>query len=475
VTQASTAPSSARLPFHRIISFACLSLPATPLLLLLGVYMPRFYAGHLGVKLGAVGAAFMLVRLIDISFDPFVGLLMDRTRTPIGRYRPWVILAAPILMFAIYKLFLPVAGVGLGYMVLWLLVLYAGNSMFILGQAACGSVLATDYHERSRTYGWMQALGVASSAAFLMLPLLTHGRIQPGRHESMGAIGWILIVTLPTALIATLLFTPEKIIPQSGRQRFQLSSYVAAIGRPDMRRIILADLTLSFGTWLTGPIYIFFFHDAKGFGIPATASLLFFYIAAGLFGSPFWASVAAKAGKPRTIQIACVIYALCQTVLMIAPKAAYLPTAAAMFAVGFCASAFVPMVRAMVADVGDEIRLEADKDVISVLYSMVTTTAKVGQAMAIGVVLPVLGLVGYNAAENAVNTPGAIFGLEMCYLFAPIFFVAIGALTLLGFSLTRARHAEVRAALDARDGKAAQVDVAAAEEALTGPTAASAV
>ncbi|QUD89748.1 MFS transporter [Phenylobacterium montanum] len=470
MTQLAEPAPSARLPFHRIISFSCLAVPATPILLLIGVYLPRFYAGHVGVTLGAVGAAFGLVRLIDIAFDPLVGLVMDRTRTPIGRYRPYVIAAAPILMIAIYKLFLPAKGVGLSYMVLWLVVLYAGNSMYILGQAAWGAVLATDYHERSRTYGWMQALGVAATAAFLMLPALTHGKIQPGRHDSMGAIGLLLVVTIPSALAATLLFTPEKITPQAGRPQFRLGDYVSAISRPDMRRLIFADLTLSFGTGLTGPIYLFFFHDAKGFGIPATSSLLFFYIAAGLFGSPAWAALAKRVGKPRTVQVACIAYAICQSVLMMLPRAQYLPTAAAMFAVGLCASAFVPIVRAMVADVGDEIRLETAKNINSVLYSMVTTTQKVALAMAVFIVLPVLGMAGYNAAENAVNTPQAIFALEMCYLFAPIFFVAIGALTMIGFRLTGERHAEVRAALDARD--AAAIDIAASEEAITGPTAA---
>jgi GPH family glycoside/pentoside/hexuronide:cation symporter len=471
VTQLVEAAPSARLPFFRIISFSCLAVPATPILLLIGVYLPRFYAGHVGVTLGVVGAAFGLVRLIDIAFDPLVGLAMDRTRTPIGRYRPYVILAAPILMLAIYKLFLPAKGVGLSYMVLWLLVLYAGNSMYILGQAAWGAVLATDYHQRSRTYGWMQALGVAATAVFLMLPALTHGKIQPGRHDSMGAIGLLLIVTIPSALAATLLFTPERVTPQAGRQHYRLNDYMSAIARPDMRRIILADLTLSFGTGLTGPIYIFFFHDAKGFAIPATASLLFFYIVAGLFGSPAWAALAAKLGKPRTVRIACVAYAVCQSILMMLPKALYLPTAAAMFAVGLCASAFVPMVRAMVADVGDEIRLETGKNINSVLYSMVTTTLKVAQALAVSIVLPVLGMAGYNAAENAVNTPHAIFALEMCYLFAPIAFVAVGALTMVGFRLTQDRHAEIRAALEAMDREGA-IDLAAAEETLAGPTAA---
>ena len=49
-----------------------------------------------------------------------------------------------------------------------------------------------------------------------------------------------------------------------------------------------------------------------------------------------------------------------------------------MFAVGFCASAFLLLVRAMIADVADEVKLEPKQDLTSLLFSMVTTTTKIG-------------------------------------------------------------------------------------------------
>ena len=45
-----------------------------------------------------VGAAFGLVRLIDIPIDAAIGVAMDRTRTGFGRYRIWMLGGAPILM-----------------------------------------------------------------------------------------------------------------------------------------------------------------------------------------------------------------------------------------------------------------------------------------------------------------------------------------------------------------------------------------
>ena len=53
------------------------------------------------------------------------------------------------------------------------------------------------------------------------------------------------------------------------------------------------------------------------------------------------------------------------------------------------------------------------------------------------------------------NTPHAIFGLEMCYLFAPIILVFLGGALFFGYKLDARRHAEIRAQLDARDAEAA--------------------
>jgi Na+/melibiose symporter-like transporter len=96
---------------------------------------------------------------------------------------------------------------------------------------------------------------------------------------------------------------------------------------------------------------------------------------------------------------------------------------------------------------------------------MVTTTTKVGTVITLVIAFPILKLVGYNGKEGAVNTASAIFGLEMCYLFAPIILVFVGGSLFFGYRLDARRHAEIRTALESRD---AQQSIAAAEESLLG-------
>ena len=98
------------------------------------------------------------------------------------------------------------------------------------------------------------------------------------------------------------------------------------------------------------------------------------------------------------------------------------------------------------------------------LYAMVILTQKVGSSITVSIVFPILAFVGYNAAEGATNTPQAITGLEMCYLFAHIVLVLVGAAMFFGYKLDDKRHAEIRAALDQREFELAE----AAAEPLSG-------
>ena len=192
------AVAAPRVPLHNILSFGTLGVPLSAMLVLFGVYLPRHYVS-LGIgdfKPGAktaflaVAAAITLTRIIDIVFDPLVALAMDWTRTPIGRYRPWLLAGAPLVMLGIYQLLMPTGHVTLVYLIVWLVLTYAGLSMMTLGLAAWSAVLAKTYDDRSRVFAIQQAMGVIGSVAIL-LPADHHPRQAcrrgEGQHADAGA------------------------------------------------------------------------------------------------------------------------------------------------------------------------------------------------------------------------------------------------------------------------------------------------
>ena len=127
-------------------------------------FIPNYYGQDLGISLAAVGLVLILSRSFDAITDPLIGWLSDRTVSPWGRRRVWMILAVPALMVSIYKLFFPDPNnVSAFYLFIWLTFFWLDWSMLFIPYCARAAELTADYHERSRVTGWRSSIGLASA------------------------------------------------------------------------------------------------------------------------------------------------------------------------------------------------------------------------------------------------------------------------------------------------------------------------
>ena len=439
------------------LTFACCYLPFSALNTSVAVQVPNYFARHIGLGL-AVGGVFGLIRLIDIPLDPFLGLVMDRTRTPLGRYRPWMILGAPVLMLAIYMMYEAPVGASRGYLLLWLLIMYLGMSLLLLAANAWAATLAVSYTHRSRIFGAMQGLGTLGAIAILVIPILTSKLQHKTDAEGIQAVGWFLVIMAPVTIALVTLRTPEP-LKQMPASRVRLSDYASLLARPNVLRLLAADFFIIMGPAWMSALYLFFFTDSRGFSVSAANGLLVIYIAAGLFGAPATAWLANRISKHRALAVTAVGYSLMLIVIFLSPKANFAIAAPAMFVAGALAAGSVVMIRALTADIGDEIRLEQDQQQIGLLYALTSGTTKAAGALAVTLTFWVLGLVGYNPAEHAVNGAAQIHGLELAYAIGPVVFVMLGGACFLGYKLSAERHADIRRQLDARDAAYAESPV----------------
>ena len=450
----------------RIATFAAGAFPVGALVTTLGVYLTHYYAAHVGIPLAAVGIAFMAVRLVDILFDPILGIAIDYTRTRIGKFRPWLALSAPILIISSIAIYFPPNGVGTLYLTGWLLVIYIGFSMLTLSQAGWGASLVAEYHQRSNVYGWIQAVGVLGAVGVLLVPdlLMSFWKGLPVRGVPL--MGMFVLGSIVIGAGITIFFAYEPDREAEGpTERFGLRDYLPLVKRPETLRLICTDLFCTLGPAITAPLYLFFFEQARGY-TPAQANyLLLIYILAGLAAPAAWSRVAHRFGKHQTIRISSVCYFFAQGTLVSLPSAHPLTMSVAMFTVGFIASSFGFLVRAMVADVSDEVLLETGKDRTAMLYAFVTSTQKIGSTLSVGVAYVILPMFGFVAKEGVVNSPDALWGLKACYLLPPVICVFIGGLAMWGYKLDEKRHTEVRLALSARDAIGGASD---AVQSLTG-------
>ena len=456
-TQSSASPPP-RASIQTILAFGSVGMPVAGLTLIILVYLPRHYVS-LGVSLVAVAGAFSTVRLIDVLFDPFVALLMDRTRTAIGRYRPWMLVGACLVMLGIYKLLMPVGPVDGEYLIVWLVIAFAGVSILNLCIASWSAILATAYHDRSRLYTGLSALGLLGALLIAAMPIISGGRIVPGMKNSMPALGWVLLIAVPVTVFISTTLTSERALVIGAKQGLAIKNYFALLRQPTLLLLVVADFVLAIGIAIIGPIYVYFMHDVKHFTVPHSGLLLLPFMGAGLAGAPFFGRLARRIGKHRAVQLGCVWYALGQVLLILLPNMPphygaldALPIVLAVSVVGFASCCFTPLLRAMAADVADEVKLYQGSDMTSLVFSLVTTTSKIGSSLSVAVIFPLLSLVHYDGAEGAVNAAGAIRGLALCFLLVPLVFLLIGAVVLVGYKLDERRHGEILRALALTEG-----------------------
>lgn len=442
--------TSKRLSLWAMAPFSAPNIPLAALGVAVFVYLPPYFAGHLGVSMATIGLVWGLVRLLDVPVDVFLAIGMDRTRTVLGRYRVWLIAGAPILMLALYKLFMAPHGFSSTYLFGWLLVMYLGNSIVSLAHQAWAATLTRDYHERSRLFGVILAVGIAGIMATMVM-LIGAPALRMSDAQGVQACGWLIIALIPVCVALAALTTREHIEPDAAKHSVVLKDYWQVLAKPDLLRLFLSQVAVTLGPGWMSAIYLFFFKASRGFTTQQATILLAVYILAGIPGAFLTAAVAKRIGKHRTLMVTTTAYSLGLLTIFILPKASVAAFLPMMALEGAFASGFGMMVQAMLADVGDEIRLVQGKQRMSLVFAVNTLAQKIAAAGAIVLTFPLLQALGFNPAEGAVNTPAAIHNLDLAFLIGPIVFVMLGGACVIGWRLDAAQHDLIREQLQARD------------------------
>ncbi|MFA7264284.1 MAG: MFS transporter [Caulobacter sp.] len=435
-----------------LAAFAAPCLPLAAFGLPLVITLPHYYSETLGVNLSAVSLAFVLVRLIDIGFDPIFGTILDRTRWSFGRFKGWMAISIPVLMLAIYMLFMAKPGVGSLYLWFWLVVVYFGYSIAVLSHTSWAAKLTVDYHERSRIYAFWQSGNVMGMIMILALPVLLHTlKLGSSETQIVSGQGWFIVAMLPLMALIALWRVPEPPpVEDANGERATLKDYFRLLRRPTVLRILAADLLTGLAPGIAGTLFFFFFIRVKQFTFVESSALLLIYFVAAIFGAMIWTRLAKRVGKAKALIAACLTYAVVQFGVVTLPAGEFWLATPFLIAAGIPYSAGALLLRSMMADFGDEERLTSGKDRTGLLYAILTGTVKIGSALAV-TSLFLLDFLGFDAKNAAASTPLSMEGLLALYAFAPGIVGLIAAAVMIGYPLTEARHAEILRQLGEKD------------------------
>ncbi len=441
-------PAARKVSNWEIAAFAA---PAGPLLALslpTIIFLPPYFASHLGVPLWAVSAIFLGARLLDIVIDPGIGTLQDRTNSPFGRRRLWLSLACPPLMLLMWVVFL---GLPQGVSVLWagvaVFAMYVAYATMMVAHLGWAGELIPTYQGRTHVLGAVQTASMVGQALMLVIAGYV---VQAGggdNGDAVHAMGWTLIFLLPlTTLMAVLMVreTPHPPQPHVGlKETFQ-----ALLNNKACQRVLVPDLLLGIAQGVSGGLFLWYFQFVLGFE-RESQTLLAIYFLAGLAGVPIWWIAARKLGKHRALQAAMLYTAVTTAMLLILPPGDFWIGAPFMLVAGIAQGGGVLLTRALMADVVDEDELATGARRSGLFFGLLLTTSKLG-VVAGPLTYAVLGLVGFEAGTGSENSPLALGTLSALFIGGPILLCVLTALSLRNYPLDEARQAELAAAIAAR-------------------------
>ena len=439
--------SDKRLSPWRLAAFSGPAIPIAALGLPIGVYLPQFYAGPMGLGLAAVGTIFMLLRFWDVITDPLMGIISDRYTSRWGRRRHWIVLSVPLLVICAYMAFVPTAPVTSLYLFGWMFFLYIGWTMLTISHMAWAAELSDDYNERSRIQGYREAFQLIGVPLVLLIPAIIE-QMEPENMEAarVASIGWFIVATLPIAVAINVFFVPER--KSAPQPPIDLIAATRAILRNlPLRRLLAADFLSGFAGAALASMYIY--EATYVWGIGSVASfLLLLYFFGGIIFIPVVLKISYRFGKHNTVVMASVFNALFAPVIFLIPEGNAAIASLVLLFLGVNVGTTTTLYRSMMADVADIDELETGQRRTGLFYALLTLTQKLGAAFAVGVIFWTLALVGFDPQGE--NTPGAIQGLSIVFVATPVICNVLVALIIWFYPIGLKEQEELRRQLAER-------------------------
>ncbi|MBV8337460.1 MAG: MFS transporter [Alphaproteobacteria bacterium] len=435
-----------RLGWRELLGYALPAVPTAALALPLTVYVAPFYALQAGLGTGLVGVLFFAVRIVDIAFDPLIGLAGDRVETRWGRRRPWLVGIVPPMLVALFAFFNPPARADARYLTLCLLAVYFGFSVLTINHTAWGAELSGAYHERSRIAGARQIAFIGGMLLVLILPAILELWFGAGAREKVSAMGWFVIAALPLAVGSAVALTGEPRHAPAGDLGFLAAGrWLRKSGV--LRRVLCADLTIGLATSITAALYVFL--AERTFALKHSSTLLLFYFIAGLAGAPVWTWLSYNFGKHRTLAGAALFGSATLPLFFLVPRngtggaLAFLLTT--IFGLSYGAGPV--LLHAIMGDVVDQETVETGNRRAGAAFALLTLTNKVGYALSVGIAYPLLDLIGFSGEAGVANPPEALIGILIVFVALPTMLLITSALLLWHFPLGEREQLRLRAQL----------------------------
>jgi GPH family glycoside/pentoside/hexuronide:cation symporter len=414
----------------------------------------------------AAGSILLINRIWDSINDPIIGWLSDHTHTRWGRRRPWLLFGAiPFGVFSFMSWLVPPFGdVGkyIYYVVVFLL-LDTFYTIINVPYTALTPELTHDYDERTSLNSFRFAFSVGGALVSAVLhPIIVSSAPDPQTGYMRSGLVWAIVSTIPCFIVFA--FTrerPESSAPQSVEDDTPIYRQIFSAFRNRPYRFVVALYLFS---WLALQIVstVLAYYLTYYMGIPERLPWVLLAIQGTSFVFLFvWSYLSRMMEKKWVYMIGATLWLCVQLALsLLTPdQAQWVIPIAVLGGAGVSVAYLIPW--AMLPDVIEYDEWETGQRREGMYYGFMVLLQKFGIAIGIFLIGQVLAWAGYLTPTDAAPTPtqpeSALYAIRLFIGPVPAAILACSLLIAAFYPITRVRHAQLCAALDARRAQAEAV------------------
>ena len=446
--------SNIKIGFGTKVSYGLGSFSINVIWSLAANYLLIFYTDVFGIA-GTVAAVILLVaRVWDCFVDPIVGLVMERTNTKHGRFRPYILYGTIFLgIFNILTFYTPTFGgiIKIVYATVVYLVLGSLYSVVNIPFNVLPSAMTTDLKDRSDLYsfsGFFSGFsGIVTGAAVMPLILmLGHGNSQRGYFLTAIVL---TIISLPLLFI-TFANCKEVVIPSKEEKPSIAASLKAVLANKNVL-LVYVSLFLMFcaGAGKAGVVTYYCIYVLNN---PALIATVFTgFSAASVFTSLLPQIVLRYLDKKIALAMGLIVMCLSNIIIYFTPNTNF------MIVIIFSICALCPIgyniviVNSMMSDCVDENHLKTGTRSDGAIFSFMSLVTKIGNALVGSASLLILSALGYVA--NAKQTTEAINGINTVTNLLPAILAFVALIPVFFYTISREKANETSRLLAEKETK----------------------
>ncbi|MFO0614914.1 MAG: MFS transporter [Polyangiaceae bacterium] len=462
-------PAGPKLPLRTKLGYGTAEFGNIAVEALARFHVLKFYTDVAGLRpdLASVAAAIAIVW--DGLADLFIGLVSDRTRSSLGRRRPYIIAGGIFLAMTTILVFRPPAilnqYIKAAMLLLSFMAMNTSISLLAVPHSALSADMTRDRNERTELFGYRLFLGNLGLLVGAILPMYFLGRAEKGEITIESAYRLTTYI-LGAAVLATAMTT---FAATKGRDRGKpdvgpMGFWLVARSMRDVVKdstygpLVLSYMAAQFGIAVYGTFAPYYYQYRLGISHDQEMIIIGVFIGTWILSIPPWVLVARKYGKrwPSIVGVTLVgilnsvCYPLCP------PHSMVLPCLISGFG-GALAGSMV-LIEALVIDVVDVDEMRTRRRREGLYFATWKVAAKAARGLSVfasGFVLTAIGYVTNEDGAPVTAQPPEV-GTRLGWIFGPAVggSFLIGVVVFLCMPLTDAKYARVQRVLEKRREKA---------------------